>query len=196
MKSNILIILILLISTLSFSQDDLELTLRRGSRTIGLSNKDTYICDSKINAQGDSVFYTYEGEILDVNKDSIIMIPWETSQTIFYKDKRTLETSKVYTDDKISRVSINVNNVSLVTHQGTFLSNFLLGIAVSAAGCAVLVAPLASINYKDKTFDTKNYATINGISSLVFFPCLLVSLNIDEKKYRINTGKRSWTIVR
>ena len=195
MKQNILIISFLILGKLSISQNDIELTLTRGWRYKSFSNRDNYMCFSKRNEQNDSVYYMYQGEILDITKDSIVMIPWEISQTVYYKDKRSLSTIKTYNDDKISRVAIYINDISEIISESSTRSNIFMGGAVVAATSALVVAPLASINYKDGTFDTRNYAVISGASWLSFFPCLGLALGLDEKIYHIKSGKRDWTIV-
>jgi len=194
MKRQILIIIILLFCKTFFGQN--KIIFSRGNKTVTLKKNRELLFHQGIKvSNGDSTYIYYEGCFEKYNSDSIVIKPTEKEERIIYKDNRKWQRHTFYNVDTNLRVSLHLNDLDRITVRRP-IAKILFSTAIVAGISVMVVAPLASINYKKVAFDKSRYTTIAGVSTGLIIPCWLLGLTFQFKDYDLKSAKRKWILLK
>ena len=196
MKKPYIILQTILLFALSSSAQT-SLTLIKGEKKkVFTKESDLTFFTSEINNKGDSIVSEYTGNIVSLTSDTINLRPIGISQTIFFKDKRVLNTTKKYRMDSITTINFCINNIDKIRRERFRINNIFSSIAGIASLSALIASPLIAYDYKDNKLDMHNYGRYTGISLITTIVAIIMAQSFDHWDYMIKGYNDVWTISR
>lgn len=167
-----------------FCQTTMELT--RNNRTSKITFKDDCLFTlNHIRNDGEIIKkQIYFGNLLNI-KDSIISIKSTECNTVTKNAQgKWIIDYQVYQSDTI--IKLNLRDISdIEMDRNWFVIPALMGSAAIIS--AVILSPIASANFKDKTFNSEKYLKLTAFSLLTSGACFTVAYTIARKHYYLNS---------
>ena len=196
----IITLLFLFIIQINFAQEVFQFT--NGKKTVSISGKDISFFQNNEaidslnlldNKFPKSVSTTYTGTFKKLLDNKVVMQPVSSIVNLEYENGTKKYIQTCYSVKSGSLISININELEKV--QVPRKVKVINTIRILSCLGAFVVAPLASLNYSNGSFNTKTYAQISGFSLLaggLTFVYYKDRNKLDYKTYDLKTSKRNW----
>jgi len=184
----ILVITLLLVSTLTFSQKSLILT-KKGRKTVITSSNSITVCT--LPTSEDNFARAYYGKFKELSGDSLKMIVNEMEWQVPPKNRKTY--GKNYPKDTI--ISLPVSNIDLILRTRDRFRKTTRNVAILSLISAAFIAPLVSIDMQNEKFRWSVWRKVSGFSLGVFTLTVTTQICFGEKRYVTQARRKNlWKI--